>query len=80
MRTIKNTVINTYKLKLCLLIGISGFVLNFIPISLSFGDLKFSILIGVFGAFFIAQVWGLKYGLLTALFGSTQFMWFFMVR
>lgn len=64
-----------YKVKISIIMGLIGFLLNLIPIDVTINAIKFSIIPGIFTAFFIVQIWGLKYGLLTALCGSTQTMW-----
>ena len=66
---------DSYKIKISILMGLMGFLINLIPIDVTINAIKFSILPGIFTALFIAQIWGLRYGLLTALFGSTQTMW-----
>ena len=68
-----------YKVKISIIMGLIGFLLNLIPIDVTINAIKFSIIPGIFTAFFIAQIWGLKYGLLTALCGSTQTMWWLWV-
>src|SRR6056297_3614720 len=68
-----------YKVKISIMMGLIGFLLNLIPIDVTFNAIKFSIIPGIFTAFFIAQIWGLRYGLITALCGSTQTMWFLWV-
>jgi len=66
---------DVYKVKISIAMGLIGFLINLIPMDVTINAIKFSILPGIFTALFIAQIWGLRYGLLTALFGSTQTMW-----
>ncbi len=66
---------DAYQVKISIIMGLIGFLINLIPIDVSFNAINFSVIPGIFTAFFIAQIWGLRYGLLTALCGSTQTMW-----
>jgi len=66
---------DVYRVKISIIMGLIGFVLNLVPISVAINDIYFSIIPGIFTAFFITQIWGLRYGLLTAICGSTQTMW-----
>jgi len=64
------------KVIIAVLFGVAGFFLNLLPLDIHVGGIQYSILIGLFPALLITQVWGLKYGLIAALSGSTQTMWF----
>lgn len=66
---------DVYRVKISIIMGLIGFIINLVPIGVSINEIHFSIIPGIFTAFFITQIWGLKYGLLTALCGSTQTMW-----
>jgi len=64
------------KIVLSVVFGLIGFWINFHAVNfLQFHDFKVSILFGLFFPLFIAMMWGWKYGLLSALAGGCQSMW-----
>ena len=59
-----------------IIFGLLGFWLNFHAVSfLQFPDLQVSILFGLLFPLMITLFWGWKYGLISALFGGCQTMW-----
>lgn len=66
----------SYQVTVAIVFGLIGFGVNFLDIEfLKTTDLKISILFGVFFPLVIALAWGLRYGLLCALAGGCQAMW-----
>lgn len=67
----------TRKLITSVVFGLLGFAVNLIPIKiLEYQGLNVNILLGFIFPLFIALVWGWKYGLISALVGGCQTMWF----
>ncbi len=65
-----------YQTIVSIVFGLIGFWLNFLDIQLlSSATFKVSILPGLFFPLLIAHAWGWRYGLLTALAGGCQSMW-----
>ncbi len=65
-----------YRIFLSILFGLIGFAVNFIDIQLIDSSLfKVSILLGLLFPLLIALAWGWRYGLLSALAGGCQAMW-----
>lgn len=68
--------ITTYKITFSILFGLLGFVTNlFLTIKFDFPPFTAVILIGLLFPLLIALAWGWKYGLLSALVGGSQSMW-----
>ena len=66
----------SYQVTVALVFGLIGFGVNFLDIEfVKTGDFKISILLGVFFPLLIALAWGWRYGLLCALAGGCQTMW-----
>ncbi|NWH05280.1 hybrid sensor histidine kinase/response regulator [Desulfobacter latus] len=66
----------SYQVTVAVIFGLIGFFVNFLDIEfLKTGDFKISILPGVFFPLIIALAWGWRYGLLCALAGGCQTMW-----
>lgn len=64
------------KLLVSVLFGVIGFWLNFLDIQLlDVPNFKISILPGLFFPLFIALAWGWRFGLVSALIGGCQSMW-----
>ena len=66
---------SAYKLTISVLFGLLGFVINFISIDFPFPPYTATILIGLLFPMLITLAWGWKYGLLAALVGGCQSMW-----
>ncbi|MBN2245699.1 MAG: PAS domain-containing protein [Candidatus Aminicenantes bacterium] len=65
-----------YRISLSILFGLIGFAVNFINIQLLESDtFKVNILLGLIFPLIIALAWGWRYGLLSALAGGCQSMW-----
>lgn len=65
-----------YRVFLSILFGLLGFAVNFIDIQLIDSNLfKVSILLGLIFPLLVALAWGWRYGLLSALAGGCQAMW-----
>ena len=65
-----------YRVLVSIVFGLIGFWINFLDIELfENSDFKVSILIGLLFPMTIAHVWGWRYGLLSALAGGCQTMW-----
>ncbi len=64
-----------YRISISVLFGIIGFFVNFNTIMFPFGDYTVAILMGLLFPLLISISWGWKYGLLSALSGGTQTMW-----
>ncbi|RLC83815.1 MAG: hypothetical protein DRJ03_16025 [Chloroflexi bacterium] len=65
-----------YKTMISILLGLLGFYVNFHALNFAqFPNLKVSILMGLLFPLLIALAWGWKYGLLSALAGGCQSMW-----
>lgn len=67
--------ITTYKILVSLLFGLTGFIVNFHTFSFPFPPYTATVLIGLLFPMLIALSWGWKYGLLSALVGGCQSMW-----
>ena len=66
----------SYQVTVTVLFGLIGFGVNFLDIDfLKTTDFKISILLGVFFPLVIALAWGWRYGLLCALAGGCQAIW-----
>ncbi len=66
---------NAYKVIVSIIFGMIGFVLNFNTINFAFPPYTATVLIGLLFPMLVAQVWGWKYGLLSAIAGGCQSMW-----
>ncbi|MEA2008683.1 MAG: GAF domain-containing protein, partial [Chloroflexota bacterium] len=65
-----------YRVLVAIVFGLIGFGVNFIDIELfESPTFKISILLGLLFPLLIAQAWGWRYGLLSALAGGCQTMW-----
>ncbi|MCD4653308.1 PAS domain-containing protein [bacterium] len=67
--------IDSYKLSISIIFGLLGFLCNFQTIIFPFGEYSAAILIGLIFSLLITLSWGWKYGLLSALAGGCQTMW-----
>ena len=66
----------TYRVTISVLFGMAGFAVNFLNIQLfSSPDFKITILLGLLFPLVITLAWGWRYGLLSALAGGCQTMW-----
>lgn len=66
----------SYQVSVAVVFGLIGFGVNFLDIEfLKISDFKISILLGMFFPLVIALAWGWRYGLLCALAGGCQTMW-----
>ena len=65
----------SFKLIVSIVFGLSGFVLNFQTILLPVGAYTVAVLVGLLFPLLITLSWGWKYGLLSALAGGCQSMW-----
>lgn len=74
LKAIKQKII-LYKIVISILFGLIGFFLNFQTIIFPFGDYTATILLGLFFPLIITLSWGWRYGLLSALAGGCQSMW-----
>jgi len=66
---------NTYKITISILFGLLGFVINFHGFDYLFPPYSATILIGSLFPMLISLNWGWKYGLLSALAGGCQSIW-----
>jgi len=66
---------NTYKITISILFGLFGFVINFHGFDYLFPPYSATILIGMLFPMLISLNWGWKYGLLSALAGGCQSIW-----
>ncbi len=65
------------KIIISIIFGFLGFVINFYSLDfIQFTDFKINILIGLIFPLLITQFWGWKYGLLSAIAGGCQTMWY----
>jgi len=64
-----------YKATISVVFGLLGFAINFLTIDFSFPPYTATVLIGLLFPMLITLAWGWKYGLLTALVGGCQSMW-----
>lgn len=64
-----------YKISISLIFGLLGFYSNFHTIIFQFGEFTIAILFGLIFPLLITLSWGWKYGLLSALAGGCQSMW-----
>jgi PAS domain S-box-containing protein len=74
-KTIDDKKITAYKVTISILFGLLGFVVNFQSINLYFPPYTATILIGLLFPILITLAWGWRYGLLSALAGGCQSMW-----
>ncbi len=65
----------SYKIAISILFGLLGFVLNFHTINFPFPPYIAVVLIGLLFPMLITLAWGWRYGLLSALAGGCQSMW-----
>ncbi|MEA1895594.1 MAG: ATP-binding protein [Euryarchaeota archaeon] len=65
----------SYKISISILFGLLGFVLNFHTINFPFPPYIAVVLIGLLFPMLITLAWGWRYGLLSALAGGCQAMW-----
>ncbi|MCD4773040.1 MAG: PAS domain S-box protein [Bacteroidales bacterium] len=65
----------TYKISVSILFGLAGFYANFHTLLFPIGEYTAAILIGLLFPALITFSWGWKYGLLSALAGGCQTMW-----
>ncbi len=65
----------TSKAIISIIFGLLGFIINFYTIHFSFPPYTASVLIGLLFPLLITLAWGWKYGLISALFGGCQSMW-----
>ena len=70
-----NQNITAYKVTISILFGLLGFVLNFHTINFAFPPYTATVLIGLLFPMLITLTWGWRYGLLSALVGGCQSMW-----
>nr|QNO44308.1 hypothetical protein JFPJJDFG_00003 [Methanosarcinales archaeon ANME-2c ERB4]QNO45852.1 hypothetical protein CLCIFPGF_00009 [Methanosarcinales archaeon ANME-2c ERB4] len=68
-------IIASYKIAIAILFGLLGFVLNFHTINFPFPPYIAVVLIGLMFSMLITLAWGWRYGLLSALAGGCQSMW-----
>jgi PAS domain S-box-containing protein len=66
---------NKYKIFISIIFGLLGFFVNFHTIIFPFGEYTAAILLGLLFPMLITLCWGWKYGLLSALVGGCQTMW-----
>ncbi len=66
---------NKYKISISIFFGIISFFMNFYTINFPFGEYTATILIGLLFPMLITLSWGWKYGLLSAIAGGCQTMW-----
>jgi signal transduction histidine kinase len=64
-----------YRVTVSILFGLLGFVVNLLTINLYFPPYTATILIGLLFPMLITLAWGWRYGLLSALTGGCQSMW-----
>jgi len=64
-----------YKAIISIIFGLIGFGINFNTLNFPFGEFTATVLIGLLFPMLITQAWGWKYGLLSALAGGCQSMW-----
>lgn len=64
-----------YKVIVSIIFGMIGFALNFNTINFAFPPYTATVLIGLLFPMLVAQAWGWKYGLLSAMAGGCQSMW-----
>ncbi|MCK4808216.1 MAG: PAS domain S-box protein [Candidatus Aenigmarchaeota archaeon] len=67
-----------YKVTVSIIFGLIGFAVNFHTISFQFPPYTALILIGFIFPMLIARAWNWKYGLLSALAGGTQSLWWIL--
>ena len=66
----------TYQIVVSVIFGIVGFAVNFLDIQLfTSPEFKVTLLLGLLFPLLIAMAWGWRYGLLSALAGGCQSMW-----
>ncbi len=70
-----NKNITAYKITISIIFGLLGFAVNFHTIIFPFGEYTAAILFGLLFPMLITISWGWKYGLLSALAGGCQSMW-----
>ncbi len=67
--------LTAYKISISVIFGLLGFSINFLTISFSFPPYTATVLIGLLFPMLITRSWGWKYGLLSALAGGCQSVW-----
>jgi len=65
----------TYKVAVSIILGLLGFAVNFYTLNFAFPPYTATVLIGLLFPMLITLAWGWKYGLLSALVGGCQSMW-----
>ena len=71
-----NKKVNLYKITISIIFGLLGFAINFHPFQIfNFPPYVATVLIGLLFPLLITLVWGWRYGLLAALVGGCQTMW-----
>jgi PAS domain S-box-containing protein len=75
MKSKKNRSVPFYKISISIIFGLLGFSVNFYTIIFPFGEYTAAILFGLLFPMLITLSWGWKYGLLSALAGGCQSMW-----
>lgn len=65
----------TYKILISLAFGAAGFIVNLYAYVFSYGDYKIAMVYGLIFPLLIALSWGWKFGLLSALAGGCQSLW-----
>ena len=67
--------VTTYKVVVSIIFGLLGFLLNFHTINFPFPPYTATVLIGLLFPMLITLAWGWRYGLLAAIAGGCQSMW-----
>jgi len=68
---------NIKKIIISIFFGLIGFLINFLSITIyDYEGIRIDILLGLLFPLIISIAWGWKYGLISALFGGCQTMWF----
>jgi len=75
--TIRSVKENRYKIVIAILFGFAGFWVNFFPITFPLtSNFDLSFLLGLCFPIVVSLAYGWPYGLLSAIFGGAQTMWF----
>ena len=74
-RSVSSKKTTAYRVTISILFGLLGFVVNLLTINLYFPPYTATILIGLLFPMLITLAWGWRYGLLSALTGGCQSMW-----
>ena len=67
--------ITVYKVTVSIIFGLLGFAVNFRTVNFAFPPYTATVLIGLLFPMLITLTWGWRYGLLSALAGGCQSMW-----